>query len=787
MGPAMMTLRRCRVSMFMLAFFAVSPAGLAQEGPHIGYIYPAGGRVGTTVEASVGGQNLSGVTSAAVSGDGVKVKIVSHANPLSGDQVGALTRKVRQLENQYARIPEHLRTGGNTYESLVIVGFKNYAKRQGAARMTPKEFLALRERLIDPKRQPNAQISETVSVNIIIAPDAKPGRREIRLQTSSGVTNPLVLDIGQHAEYLENESNNKTPDAGVPKSLPVVINGQIMPGDIDRFAFTARKGMKLVAVVSARELIPYLADAVPGWFQASLKLSDANGKEVAYTDDFRFHPDPIIQYEVPADGKYVLEIKDSIYRGREDFVYRITVGELPFITGAFPLGGPAGAKTPVKLTGWNLPADAITVDGAKSSGGSVPITLSKDKCISNTVRFAVDTLPECLEAKSNDKPASAQAIKLPMIVNGRIDAPGDRDVFSFVGKKGDRVVAEVLARRLESPLDSLLKLTDASGKLLAVNDDYEDKGAGLVTHHADSRIGARLPADGTYYVHLADTQHKGGPAHAYRLRVSLRRPDFALRVVPSGINAKSGMTLPITVFALRKDGYAGPIALDLKGVPQSFALGGGDIPAGQDKIRLTLTVSRIPRSAPLNMRLIGTAKIGDRTISRQAKPAEDMMQAFLYRHLVPVQDWVVTITGERRNKINFTVLDEKPVQLIPGKPAYARIAAPQGLLNNGLKLTLSQPPKGVKIKKVHPDQRGLKVEFEVDPKLAKPGEKGNLIAIGTVELKSSYYPESKGRKKAKKRRKRITATRIISLGALPAIPFELLPNPDIPATAPKAK
>jgi hypothetical protein len=39
----------------------------------------------------------------------------------------------------------------------------------------------------------------------------------------------------------------------------------------------------------------------------------------------QFHPDPVLYYEVPADGHYDLEIKDAIYRGREDFVYRITL------------------------------------------------------------------------------------------------------------------------------------------------------------------------------------------------------------------------------------------------------------------------------------------------------------------------------------------------------------------------------------------------------------------------------------------------------------------------------
>ena len=55
-----------------------------------------------------------------------------------------------------------------------------------------------------------------------------------------------------------------------------------MPGDVDRFSFTARKGARLVIAADARELMPYLADAVPGWFQAVLALYDSTGSEVAY-------------------------------------------------------------------------------------------------------------------------------------------------------------------------------------------------------------------------------------------------------------------------------------------------------------------------------------------------------------------------------------------------------------------------------------------------------------------------------------------------------------------------
>ena len=54
-----------------------------------------------------------------------------------------------------------------------------------------------------------------------------------------------------------------------------------------------------------------------------LALYDASGKEVAYNDDYRFKPDPLILFEVPRDGEYGFTITDAMYRGREDFVYRV--------------------------------------------------------------------------------------------------------------------------------------------------------------------------------------------------------------------------------------------------------------------------------------------------------------------------------------------------------------------------------------------------------------------------------------------------------------------------------
>ena len=419
---------------------------------------------------------------------------------------------------------------------------------------------------------------------------------------------------------------------------PCTVNGQIAQGAVDRYRFEAHTGQRLVITVQARELIPFIADAVPGWFQPVLVLCDSKGRELAYDDDFRFKPDPVLLYEIPADGDYHLAIYDAIYRGREDFVYRVTIGEMPFVTSIFPMGTSVGAQPTIELKGWNLAQTFITPDLKEGTPGIYPFTTpGKNGLQSDLIPFALANLPECLEKEPNSSAKTAQKVTLPIIINGHIDAPGKKDVFKFEGHTGEDIVAEVTARRLDSPLDSVLKLTDADGKILAFNDDREDAAAGINTHHADSYIRATLPTNGTYYLYLNDAQHKWGTEYGYRLRISAPQPDFALRVVPSSINIRSNSTTTISIYAIRQDGFTNAIKFAVKEPTNAFSVT-GSMAGTQTMAKVTLKTSLGATKEPVNLIIEGTAMNGTQTMTRVAVPAEDRMQAFLWRHLVPAEE-----------------------------------------------------------------------------------------------------------------------------------------------------
>ncbi|MFQ5503603.1 MAG: hypothetical protein ACE5F1_02270 [Planctomycetota bacterium] len=775
-------------------------ASAQQRSPHVGYVFPAGGQQNTSFEVTVGGQFLDGASAVLFSEAGVRATVVDYMKPPNRGQLNRLRQKLREkvradLErerqnNDRAREKDRAKDSARGRDSaqggkdrrrnrtaqqvrqrqrrrrglgldrLDAATFKRLALSVRLRNFDLDDLKALMRKLRDPRRQPNAQIAETVTLRVTIDPGATLGRREFRLRTARGLTNPLVFEVGQWREYSERETGNEQADPGIGEELPVLINGQIMPGDVDRFVFKGKKGMRIVAAASARKLVPYLADAVPGWFQATLELFDETGKRLAYVDDHWFHPDPVLAFEVPADGRYVLEIKDAIYRGREDFAYRIALGELPYVTSVFPLGGRAGERIKLRLTGWNLPRRSLTLDARNEKPGALQLAVRKGRQLSNFIPFVLGSSRESLEKEPNDARAKAQPIRLPLIINGRIKSPGDQDCFRFEGRAGEAIVAEIHARRLGSPLDSLLRIFDENGKQLAKSDDHVDPGAGLVTHQADSRLGLELPADGSYLLVLGDTQHQGGPEHAYRLSVARARPDFALRVAPSSINARPGTSVPLVVHAERKDGFSGDILLELQDAPPGFRLSGAWIPAGQERVRLTLTVPPAARAEPLSLGLLGRAKIQGKETRRRAVPAEDMMQAFLYRHLVPAKDLLVMVSGRGRSRSTLRLAQRGPVALPRDGSAWVHVAGVPAAFLKQIKLALSDPPEGISIGKVTAQQDGgLAILLKADAEKVELGQKGNLIIDAFLERSVS--------RGGQRRRRRVP------VGVLPAIPFEI--------------
>ena len=144
------------------------------------------------------------------------------------------------------------------------------------------------------------------------------------------------------------------------------------------------------------------------------------------------------------------------------------------------------------------------------------VRLTTSAGLSSLQPLMIDRLPSRPETPGNQSPSSATSIEFNTAVEGAVDEL-THDYFRFHATKGQRISIEVVAQRLGSRLDPVLRLLDESGRELAYSDDDPAVGA-------DSRIAVTAPKDGAYLIELRDINYGGGLGFRYRLRVG----DFAV-------------------------------------------------------------------------------------------------------------------------------------------------------------------------------------------------------------------------------------------------------------------
>lgn len=729
--------------------------------PAAGFVYPGGVQRGTTTRVMVGGRALGGVKEVRVSGEGVQARVIGTYRSLrnmNNDQRAVLqymtARRMAELTGKEAPpLPDQM-----------IPGKDGKPKPESEPPLHPlvgmlptmtlpellhwETFMKRGDRL-----QPARHLEETVQVEITVEPKARPGIRELRLMGNNGLSNPLRFQVGTLPEHRELEPN-ESPSAE-PLRLPCLVNGQIQPGDMDRIRFHARGGQTLVIHASARSLIPYLADAVPGWFQMAMRVLDEDGREVAYADHFQHHPDPVLAFEVPAAGIYTLEIHDSIYRGRDDFVYRVAIGELPLVGSRYPLGGQAGQPLEVELRGWNLRNTTLQLDSAPDG----PLRRRVEVPDTHGFEYEIDSLPEVMEREPNEDSAMGLKLQLPCVANGRIDQPGDADIYLVDGRAGQPFAIEVAARRLGSPLDAVVHVATSDGQVLTWQDDFMSKdghlhlGDGLLTHHADPQLLVDPPADGPLWIRIADTRRYGGPSYGYRLKVMPLQPDFELRVSPSGLTTAAGRHTPFSVHVLRRHGFDGEIRLNLENAPGGFGLSGAVIPAGSDSCQLTLDAPVSIKAGAYTPRLTGTAVIAGERVTRDARPADDRMQAFLWRHLVEAEEWLVLVQGKSGP---IKRIGEGWIELPAGGSTTVDFEAWKDLAPR-ISSETSSAPEGLSITQPRGSRNGFSIELRATEEM-EVGQRFNLI----VDL----YSAVEGKRSAKVR---------FPNNSLPALPIVITP------------
>lgn len=142
-------------------------------------------------------------------------------------------------------------------------------------------------------------------------------RSGIHYEDKTGITpSPVAFRISNLKNAFEAEPNNQRNQPS-PAAFPCALNGVIgQPGDRDYFKVSGKKGQVWDIECFARRIRSGLDPVI--------NIYNAQGQRIAGSDDARGQ-DSYLRYTIPADGDYLIQVRDHLRRGQADFVYRIEI------------------------------------------------------------------------------------------------------------------------------------------------------------------------------------------------------------------------------------------------------------------------------------------------------------------------------------------------------------------------------------------------------------------------------------------------------------------------------
>ena len=307
-------------------------------------------------------------------------------------------------------------------------------------------------------------------------------------------------------------------------------------------------------------------------FDPYVSIMDEKRFELAVSDDTALAmQDPIASTIIPADGRYIITLRESSYG--QGAHYLLHVGTFPRPTIVYPLGGKPGEDLHVKFLGDVSGPIEQSIKLPEKADDHFDIFPEQEGLIAPSPNhLRVSDMPNVLEQEPNDdlKTATAYDGDLPVAFNGIIEKPADVDFFRFKAKKGQQLDIRVYARALRSPLDSVLTLFNAKGNQLESNDD---------SGGPDSYLRFNCGEDGEYAISVTDQLHQGGADYAYRVEITPVKQDLVFTIPEYAQNSQERWTIPVprgnryaTLMRASRVNFGGEVSLGISDLPQGVTM-----------------------------------------------------------------------------------------------------------------------------------------------------------------------------------------------------------------------
>ena len=410
------------------------------------------------------------------------------------------------------------------------------------------------------------------------------------LATANGLSDVIPVMIDELPLIADN-GNNHQPGTPQEVLLPAAIAGASDGATSDFYAFTAKANEKIS--------IDLVASRMGADFDGVLRVLDASGKELLMLDDdVAAGADCRGVFTAPAEGKYVLELRDNRFKAGGKYLLRL--GNFPLVTTMMPIGVQRGVPTPLNVVGPNV-------------DGTTPVQLITSDF---NPRLSFSAGPGWTTIVSGDLPGaiegSAAPLNLPVALHGVLAAAKEKDEFPLTITKGQRVTFKPISRSVGSPVSVSLKLLNAAGGIV---------GEAATTENEEEPLSVVVPDDGVYRLQVSDLIARGGNDYSYRIE-AMTGPTFGLSLKNDpkvnktrfAVGPSGGFTLDVVS---ARNGYDGPIRLSVDSERSGWQLFNNVIAAKGVETKLYILPPADWSPADLaTLRIIGQA-----TELRDAQPA----------------------------------------------------------------------------------------------------------------------------------------------------------------------
>jgi hypothetical protein len=429
-----------------------------------------------------------------------------------------------------------------------------------------------------------------------VDPKASLGPHYFRVVSPRGASNLLLFHVGDQPHVLEQEPNSRLDEAQ-EVAIPATVNGRLdLDGDFDFFRFhIPRKGDAWIFDLrSARN---------GNGLDPALILLDSKGRKLAHSED-AFIWDPFLAYTFEEPGDYYAVVQPTHVRLDPNFAYQLDIRKAPHLETISPISIEPGATVEATLFGAGLlGAGKLWFDVAGFSGeilemrgttarvkihaaesaadGPRTLAVVTTGGSSNPAQFLVDSTP---------RHKGGEELRIPTAITGtaRYRQP---ERFSFDVKENDKLIFEVRAQRFGSPVDSILRILDDKGEEIAVNDDGAFAG---VQFNKDSRIAQTFKKAGRYQVEIRNLWKTTGEDFPYELLVRAPKPEAGLMLSTDHPYLYPGETGKLKVTLDRRDGFDGPVEIEVAGLPAGISADPVEIAAGSKDGEVLLHCSAVP-------------------------------------------------------------------------------------------------------------------------------------------------------------------------------------------------